>query len=71
MRQDIKTIGKRLEGSFKILEEFDKTGKFGLDKVRRSYTLNHSTVEKLKHISKERGIKMSNVIDEIVKSWDS
>ena len=27
MKKDIKRIGKRLEGSFKKLEEFDKTGK--------------------------------------------
>jgi hypothetical protein len=52
---------------FHALEEFDKTGKFALDKIRRSYTLKRSTVEKLRRLAKERCIKMSNVIDGLVE----
>ena len=46
-----------------MLEEYDRTGEFPLDKVRRSFTLRKATMSRLKAASKKQGKSMSSLID--------
>lgn len=64
--QEIKRIMKENEKYAKMLEEYDKTGKFALDKIRRSFTLKRMTTDKLKKMSQETGKSMSDIIDKLV-----
>lgn len=64
--QDIKRIMKENEKYAKMLEEYDKTGKFPLEKIRRSFTLKRMTINKLKQISVKSGKSMSDILDELV-----
>jgi hypothetical protein len=51
-----------------MLEEYDRTGEFPLDKVRRSFTLRKMTMNKLKKVSKKTGKSMSTIIDNVVEN---
>ena len=53
--REIERIMKENEKYAKMLEEYDRTGIFPLQKVRRSFTLRQMTVQKLKSISKKTG----------------
>ena len=66
LSQDIKRIMKVNEKYAKILEEYDRTGKFPLEKIRRSFTLKRMTINKLKESSKITGKSMSDILDELV-----
>jgi RNA processing factor Prp31 len=60
---EIKRIMKENEKYANMLEEYDRTGEFPLDKVRRSFTLRKSTMKRLKQASKKTGKSMSSLID--------
>ena len=66
LSQEIKRIMKENDKYAKMLEEYDKTGKFPLKKIRRSFTLKRMTVNKLKRASKKTGKSMSDTIDSLV-----
>ncbi|MFH1978717.1 MAG: hypothetical protein ABIJ92_05310 [Candidatus Aenigmatarchaeota archaeon] len=59
---------KENEKYAKILEEYDRTGKFPLEKIRRSFTLKRMTINKLKSLSKKTGRSMSDIIDSLIES---
>lgn len=63
---DILRIMKENEKYLNMLEEYDRTGVFPLEKVRRSFTLKRMTMDKLKRASKKTGKSMSDIIDNIV-----
>jgi len=65
--QEIRRIMKENEKYAKMLEEYDRTGKFPLDKLRRSFTLRRITINKLKGMSKQSGKSMSDIIDKLVE----
>jgi len=65
--REIEKIMKKNEKYAKILEEYDRTGVFPLDKVRRSFTLTHMTINKLKSHSKRTGKSMSDILDDLVE----
>lgn len=65
--KDIERIMKKNEKYAKMLEEFDRTGKLPLDKIRRSFTIRNSTFNALKSESKRTGKSMSDILDEIVE----
>ena len=50
-----------------MLEEYDRTGKFPLDKIRRSFTIRRITINKLKGMSRQSGKSMSDIIDKLVE----
>ncbi len=66
LSQEIRKIMKENEKYTKMLEEYDKTGKLPLEKIRRSFTLKRMTINKLKLASKKTGKSMSEIIDEMV-----
>ena len=68
LSQEIKRIMKENEKYANILEEYDKTGKFPLEKIRRSFTLKRMTINKLKKLSKNTGKSMSDIIDSLIES---
>ena len=63
LSQEIKRIMKENEKYANMLEEYDRTGEFPLDKVRRSFTLRKATMRKLKEASRRTGKSMSAIID--------
>ena len=65
--QEIERLMKENEKYANMLEDYDRTGVFPLDKVRRSFTLKQMTMKKLKSLSKASGKSMSDIIDEIVE----
>jgi len=68
LSQEINRIMKENEKYAKILEEYDKTGKFPLEKIRRSFTLKRMSINKLKKLSKDKGKSMSDIIDSLIES---
>ena len=66
LSQEIRRIMKENEKYANMLEEYDRTGEFPLDKIRRSYTLKRMTVNKLKKVSQKTGKSMSAIIDNVV-----
>ena len=64
--REIEKIMKKNEKYAKILEDYDRTGVFPLDKVRRSFTLKNMTMNKLKSHSKRTGRSMSKILDNLV-----
>ncbi len=68
LSQEIRRIMKENEKYANMLEEYDRTGEFPLDKVRRSFTLRKMTMRKLKKASKKTGKSMSAIIDNVVDS---
>jgi hypothetical protein len=63
LSRDLRRIMKDNEKYANMLEEYDRTGVFPLDKVRRSFTLRKATMKKLKETSKKTGKSMSALID--------
>jgi len=66
LSQEIERIMKENEKYARMLEEYDRTGEFPLEKVRRSFTLKRISINKLKETSKNTGKSMSDIIDELV-----
>ena len=67
LQRDIRRIMKENGKYIRILEEYDMTGEFPLDKIRRSFTLKRMTMDKLRKISKKKGKSMSGILDELVE----
>jgi hypothetical protein len=67
LSQEIRRIMKENEKYANMLEEFDRTGEFPLDKIRRSFTLRKMTMSKLKKVSQKTGKSMSAIIDSVVE----
>ena len=67
LSNDIRRIMKENETYANMLEEYDRTGEFPLDKVRRSFTLRKATMKKLKQASRKTGKSMSSLIDRMVE----
>lgn len=65
--REIERIMKENEKYAKMLEEYDRTGKLPFDKIRRSFTIRHSTFQTLKNQSKKTGKSMSDILDELVE----
>ncbi len=51
-----------------LLEEYDETREFGLDKIRRSFTIRKSTYQRLKKMSEDSGKPMSALLDELLNN---
>ncbi len=68
LSREIKRIMHENEKYAKILEEYDRTGEFPLEKVRRSFTLKRISINKLKETSRTTGKSMSDIIDELVEN---
>jgi len=66
LSQEIRRIMKENEKYANMLEEYDRTGEFPLDKVRRSFTLRKMTMSKLRRTSEKTGKSMSAIIDNVV-----
>ena len=64
--QDVERIIKKNKKYFDMLEEYDRTRRLPIEKMRRSFTLKRMTINKLKTISRETGISMSKLIDILV-----
>ena len=67
LSRDIERIMKENERYTKMLEEYDRTGKLAIEKIRRSFTLKRETIEGLKKISLKKGTSMSGLIEELVE----
>ena len=63
--QEIKRIMKENRKFLDMLEEYDRTGHLPIEKVRRSFTIKRSTLQKLKMLSKDTGKPMSSIIDSL------
>ena len=50
-----------------MLEEYDRTGHLPTEKVRRSFTIKRSTLQKLKERSKDTNKSMSSIIDSLAE----
>ena len=66
--REIERIMKENEKYTRMLEEYDRTGKLPLEKVRRSFTLKRMTTDKLKRVSRKTGRSMSDIIDSVVEN---
>lgn len=66
LSREIRRIMKENEKYIRMLEEYDKTGKLPIEKIRRSFTLKRLTMKKLKSASKKTGKSMSAIIDNLV-----
>ena len=64
--REIRMIMKENDKYAKMLEEYDRTGEFPLEKIRRSFTLKRMSINKLKQMSKKRGKSMSDIIDDLI-----
>ena len=67
LSQEIRKIMKENNKYAKMLEEYDKTGIFPLDKIRRSFTIKQMNYQKLKKISKRTEKSMSDLLDEMIE----
>jgi len=67
LSQEIKRIMKENEKYAKMLEEYDRTGKLPIEKIRISFTIKRMTADTLKRISQKTGNSMSDIIDDLVE----
>ncbi len=65
--QEIERIMKENDKYAKMFEDYDRTGKFPLEKIRRSFTLRRKTMDSLKLASEKSGKSMSALIDNLVE----
>ncbi len=66
LSREIRRIMKENEKYANMLEEYDRTGRFPLEKIRRSFTLKRMTFDRLKKESNRTGKSMSDIIDSLV-----
>lgn len=69
LRREIRRIMTENERYAQMLEYYDRTGKFPLSKIRRSFTLKEMNISKLKIISKSGGKSMSGMLDELIENY--
>jgi hypothetical protein len=65
--QDIRRIMKENDRYARMLEYYDRTGRFPLDKIRRSYTLKEINIARLKKASNKTGKSMSDILDGLLE----
>ena len=65
--QDIRRIMKENKKFTDMLEYYDRTGRFPLQKIRRSFTLKEINITKLKEMSKKTGKSMSDILDDFIE----
>jgi len=58
----------RNEKYMKMLEYYDRTGRFPLDKLRRSFTLKEMNITRLREMSRKTGKSMSDILDELIEN---
>ena len=58
----------RNEKYMKMLEYYDRTGRFPLDKLRRNFTLKEINVTRLREMSRKTGKSMSDILDELIEN---
>ncbi|MBL7206877.1 MAG: hypothetical protein ISS36_04725 [Candidatus Aenigmarchaeota archaeon] len=69
LSKDVKEIMEKYKEYLQMFEEFDRTGKFPLERVRIDLTLQRRNIDKLKKISKKENKKMSHLIDELIEKY--
>ena len=67
LSQEIRQIMKENDKYARMLEEYDRTGMFPLEKIRRSFTIKRMNYNKLKSVSKKTGKSMSDLLDEMIE----
>lgn len=67
LSREIRRIMEENDRYAKMLEEYDRTGRLPIEKIRRSFTIKRMTAEKLKMMSEKTGMSMSDIIDEMVE----
>jgi len=65
-QKKIKEIIEKHAGTFKALEEYDKTGKM-VSKTRMNFTLDREHAKKFRDYCKKKGYNMSNKIEEFME----
>jgi hypothetical protein len=65
--REIRRIMRENDKYAKMLEEYDRTGKLPIEKIRRSFTIKRMTADKLKRVSERTGESMSDIIDDLVE----
>ena len=65
--RDIRRVMKDNKKYTDMLEYYDRTGRFPLEKIRRSFTLKEMNVAGLKQMSKKTGRSMSGILDELIE----
>ncbi len=67
LSQEIRRIMKENDKYAKMLEDYDRTGEFPLDKIRRSFTLKRINIKRLKKKSEKTKKSMSDILDELIE----
>jgi len=67
LSKEIKDVLEKNMRYTRMLEEYDQTKEFTLDKTRRNFTVRRGTYWKLRKTSKKTGKSMSSLIDELVE----
>lgn len=67
LSKDAETILKRYKKFFDAFEEFDRTGKFPMEKIRRSFTIRQGNYQKLKSAAAKRNVPMSELLDRMIE----
>ena len=63
---DIERILRENKAIFDLLEEYDRTGHLPTEKLRRSFTIERRTYQKLQELSKRQRKSMSGLLDKAV-----
>lgn len=66
LRPEIEKKIRTNEKYAKMLEDYDRTGVFPLEKIRKNFTIKMSAAAKLKKASIRTGKNMSEIIDELI-----
>lgn len=69
LSKEIRDVLKENEKYSRLLERYDETREFDLDRIRRSFTIKKGTYRRLKKMSREQGKPMSRILDELVDEY--
>jgi hypothetical protein len=69
LSKDAERILVKYRKYFNAFEEFDRTGKFSLEKVRRSFTIQRGNYQKLKKEAARKNTSMSELLDRFIERW--
>ena len=67
LSNDIEKILVKYKKYTDAFEEFDRTGKWPLQKIRRSFTIRQGNYQKLKKEAAKRKMSMSDLLDELIE----
>lgn len=65
--KEIERIIEKVRPYAEILEEYDRTGKWPLKKVRKNFTLEMRSVSRLEQLAKKKDMSQSDVLDELIQ----